>query len=257
MTTRWTVATISAVAAAVAAVGVIATATNDDRAAATVPPDSVPGQDDVPGGDRTIVVSGHGTVTVTPDIANLSLGVQTTAPTGSEALDTIGEQSTALVATLKALGIADADLQTSGLSLWPQYSDDGVTINGYTASVNVNVTVRDIARVGEIVDAAQGFVGEGLTIGGIGFSYDEPETVLEDARIAAIENARVRAEQYAAAAGVSLGDIVRIIEPTSQGPVPVFEERFAADDSAAGAAVAIEPGSQDLAVDVTVVFAMA
>ena len=257
MTTRWTVAAVSAVAAAVAAVGVIATAADDDTARATVPDDSLPGQDGGgDGDDRTIVVSGHGTVTVTPDIANISLGVQTTAPTGAEALETVSVKSTALVETMKGLGIAVADLQTSGLNLWPQYADDGVDIRGYNASVSVNVTVREVARVGEIVDGAQGFVGEGLTIGGISFAYDEPETVLEDARIAAIENARVRAEQYAAAADVTLGDVVRIIEPTPSGAVP-FDERSFAADMAAGAELAIEPGAQDLAVDVTVVYAMA
>jgi len=256
MTTRWTAAVVAAIAAATGAVAVLAT-TAGSGAGATVPPDSVPGQDEESDTDRrTIVVNGRGTVTVTPDIANLSLGVQTTAPTGTEALDTVGEQSTALVATLTGLGIEDADVQTSGLNLYPQYGDDGVVVTGYNASVNVEVTVRDVTRVGEIVDGAQGFVGEGLTIGGISFSYDEPEAVLEDARIAAVENAAVRAGQYAEAAGVELGEVVRIIEPAPSGPIPLdFAGRFAADE-AAGASVAVEPGSQELAADVTVVYAI-
>lgn len=258
MTTRWTIAAVAAVAAAVGAVGMIATSAGDDDATATVPDDSVPGQDDDSlGGARTIVVSGHGTVSVTPDIANISLGVQATAPTGTEALDTISEKSTALVATLKGLGLAAEDLQTSGLSLYPQYGDDGVEIRGYNASVSVEVTVRDVTRVGEIIDGAQGFVGEGLTIGGISFSYDDPEAVLEGARIAAIENATVRAGQFASAAGVELGAVVRIVEPTSSGPIPLLREADFAADASVGASVAIEPGSQELAVDVTVVFAMA
>ena len=255
MTTRWTAAVVAAIAAATGAVAIIAT-TAGSGAGATVPPDSVPGQDDDESDSdrRTIVVNGRGTVTVTPDIANLSLGVQTTAPTGTEALDTVGEQSTALVATLTGLGIEDADVQTSGLNLYPQYGDDGVAVTGYNASVNVQVTVRDVTRVGEIVDGAQGFVGEGLTIGGISFSYDDPEAVLEEARIAAVQNAGVRAGQYADAAGVELGDVVRVIEPAPSGAIP-FDERFAAAPTA-DASVAIQPGSQELAADVTVVYAI-
>jgi uncharacterized protein YggE len=109
--------------------------------------------------------------------------------------------------------------------------------------------------VGAVVDALKGFVGDELTINGISFSYDDPEEVLAEARAAAIANATTRAEQYAAAAGVEVGAIVRIVEGSVSDPV-VFARSAGAAEMAADA-VAVAPGSQDLAADVTVVFAMA
>jgi uncharacterized protein len=168
----------------------------------------------------------------------------------------VEEKSQRLVGTLKDAGIADKDIQTSGLSLYPNYSANGKTITSYTASVDVSVRSRQIDRVGELLDVVQGMVGEELTIGGISFSYADPEAVMEQARIAAIENARTRAQQYAAAAGTEVGEIVKIVETPAGAPIPYFEADMAAAE-AGGGRVAIEPGSQELAVDVSVVFEMA
>lgn len=254
MTSRWKIALASAAGATVAAVGVIALSGRaSDDAGATVPDDSVPAGVETES-ERSITVSGHGTVQVIPDIANVSAGVQANADSAVEAMDTIGTKSQALVDTLKAVGIAEDDIQTSGLNLWPTFGNDGQTVTGYQASTNVSVTIREVDRVGEVLDALKGFVGEELTLGGISFSYDDPEAVLGEARTAAIENAKARAEQFAAAAGAEVGEILRIIEASV--PTPIFAREAAADMAQAAPSVAIEPGSQDLAVDVTVVFAM-
>lgn len=248
----------AAVVAAVTTVVTVAAAAGTGPAAATTPPDSTDPAPDGPAGEdgdeRTIVVNGHGSVSVTPDLATVWMGVQTTAATSQEAMDALAEKSNALVATLTALGLAEEDLQTSGLSLWPQYGADGTSIEGYQASTNVTVKIRDIARVGEVIDAASGFVGDELTLGGISFSAADPEAVLQGARSAAIDNARIRAEQYADAAGVSVGDVVRIVEASATDPSIFRGAEMAAADEAS--AVAIEPGQQELTVDVTVVFAM-
>jgi uncharacterized protein YggE len=106
--------------------------------------------------------------------------------------------------------------------------------------------------VGEILDAVQGMVGEELTIGGISFSYEDPEAVMEKARSAAIDNARTRAEQYAAAAGAEVGQVVKIVETSHNAPIPYAMDMAA--PRAAAAEIAIEPGSQELAADITVVF---
>jgi uncharacterized protein YggE len=253
MNTRLKIALVSAVCASLAAVAAVTlTAAGDDRATATVPPDEQ--TEDVM--DRSITVTGHGTVKVTPDVADLWLGVQTTADSGREAMATIGTKSDQLVNQLKELGIAEDDIQTSELSLYPNYGQNGRTINGYTASVNVSVRSRQIDGIGALLDSIQRLVGDELTIGGISFSYDDPEAVLEQARVAALENARARAEQYAAAAGTEVGEIIKIVETPSGGPIPYYSDarmEYAAD----AASVAIEPGSQELAVDVTVVYAMA
>jgi uncharacterized protein YggE len=203
--------------------------------------------------DRVISVVGTGRVSVTPDIAKVFMGFQTRAATTEEAMAALTEKSNALITTLTAVGIPAEDLQTSGLSLWQVYGNDGTSVTGYEASTNVTVTIRDIERVGEIVDAAQGFVGEGFTLGGISFESSDPEASMEEARVEAVENARVRAEQYAAAAGVEVGDVLRIVE-SGAVDVPMF--RVAAADAEASG-VAVEPGQQELTATVTVVFAMA
>jgi uncharacterized protein YggE len=257
MTTRWKTALVAAGSAAVAAVAVIGLSGRASDDAGAVPPDSSTAPPvSVEGGpsERTITVNGHGTVSVVPDTADLSTGVQAQADTATEALDTVGTSSQALIATLQGVGVAEEDIQTSGLNLWPTYDNDGRRITGYQASTSVTATVRDVTKVGEVVDALKGLVGEQLTLGGIAFSYDDPEAVLGDARAAAIANAKVRAEQYAAAAGAEVGDIVRIVEGNVSDPI-VFA-RAAGAEMAQDSAMAVAPGSQDLAADVTVVFAM-
>jgi uncharacterized protein len=252
MNSRLQIALVSAVSACLAAVAAVTfTGAGDDRATATVPPDDTEQTED--GMERSITVTGHGTVKVTPDVADLWLGVQATAKTGDEVMATIETKSQSLVNALKELGIAAEDIQTSGLSLYPNYGQNGRTITGYSASVDVSVRARQIDRIGGILDEVQGLVGDELTIGGISFSYEDPEAVLEQARVAALENARARAEQYAAAAGAEVGEIVKIVESPVPGAIPYAMEleRVAADSE-----VAIEPGSQELSVDVSVMFEM-
>lgn len=221
-----------------------------------VPPSSVPVPPPMsePGAERAISVIGTGTASVTPDMATVWMGVQTRAATTQEALDTVTEKANALVTTLEAVGVAREDIQTSGLSLWPVYGNDGTTVQGYDASTNVTVTVRDLARAGEIIDAAQGFVGDGFTLGGINFESSDPEAAMQEARVEAIDNARIRAEQYAAAAGVAVGEVLRIVEV---GAVDLTFSRSEGADMAAAAALPIEPGQQQLTASVTVVFAIA
>ncbi len=251
MNTRWKIAVAAALAAGVAAVATAALAGGDnDVATATVPPNSTQAAERPM--ERSITVTGHGTVDVVPDVADLWMGVQATAPTGDEVMSTVEQKSQRLVNALKNAGIAEKDIQTSGLSLYPNYARNGNDITGYTASVDVSVRARDIDRVGELLDTVQGMVGEGLTLGGISFSYADPEAVMEQARAAAIENARTRAQQYAAAADAEVGEIVKIVETSSAAPpVPYPMERMSA-----GASIAIEPGSQELSADVSVVFSM-
>jgi uncharacterized protein YggE len=206
-----------------------------------------------PGGSTgTITVTGSGTVEVEPDTAILNVGVQANAPTGAEAMTQLTADSNALTEALVAAGIDAADIQTSGLSLWSMTGDDGVTIAGYQASLNVSVTIRDIDAVGPTIDAAQAAVGEGFTIGGVSFSFSDPESVLQQARADAVANARTIAEQYAVAAGVSLGDLVSIVDGYTSLPV----EFARAEAAAADMSVAISPGTLELGVQITVTYAI-
>jgi uncharacterized protein YggE len=223
-------------------------------ASATVPPTSgPPAPSPSAGGDGTITVAATGTVRVDPDTAVVTLGVQANAPTGAEAMELVNSSSAALTEALIDAGIAEDDIQTSGLNLWTTTDDRG-EINGYQASLSVTVTIRDIDAVGATIDAAQQAAGSGFTIGGVSFSFAEPETVLEEARIEAVELARTKAEQYAAAAGLTLGDVVGIVEAGSMPPIPVDATFRVTAEDAAAAGPSISPGQLDLTVDVSVTF---
>jgi uncharacterized protein YggE len=249
MTATWKIALVSAATAVGATTAVVAlTDRASDPASATVPPDEEGSATDRP--ERSVAVSGHGTVEVQPDIAELSMGVTSTSPDASTVYSTLETESQTLVESLKGLGVAEEDIQTSGLNIYPNVDEN--QISSFVGSVDVRVTVRDLARLGEIVDGVQAFVGPELTLSGISFSYAEPETVLGEARAAAVDNARVRAEQYAEAAGGGVGNVLEIVE--SSVPTTFPAGRVAFDEAAAAAELAIEPGSQELTVDVTVVF---
>ena len=247
MTNRWKSTICGAAAAGVAFAAMAFAAAPGSVAAA--PPTSEPASP-AAGAEGTITVTGTGTVRVEPDTAVVTLGVQANAATGAEAMDQVNASSEALTEALIAEGIAEEDIQTSGLSLWTTTDDRG-EVNGYQASLSVNVTVRDITAVGPTIDAAQQAAGPGFTIGGVTFSFTDPESVLEPARVDAVELARTKAEQYAAAAGLTLGDVVSIVEGSATPPI--FDERVEAA-AADVAGPSISPGQLDLTVDVTVTF---
>jgi uncharacterized protein YggE len=244
MTTRWK--PFAAVAAAAAA----ALALAGTPVGATAPPTSEPAPSAA--AERTITVNAEGSVSVEPDTAVVNVGVQANAATGGEAMEEVNASSAALTEALISSGIAADDIQTSGLSLWTTTDDRG-EINGYQASVNVNVIIRDIEAVGPTIDVAQQAAGPGFTIGGVSFSVDDPESVLGEARIEAVELARRKADQYAAAAGVTLGDVVSITEQFSS--VPIVTAR-ADMPTAEAAGPAISPGQLDLVVNVVVTYSI-
>lgn len=262
MSTRWKFIAGGVVAAVAATTAGVALAGGGSQPACgcmpdvvdTAPPSSGPGPDEPStDADGLITVTGTGTVSVDPDIATVSLGVEATAPTGAAAMEQVNASAAALTDALVASGIAEEDIQTSGLNLWSQTDEDN-DVTGYYASLNLNVTVRDIEQVGPTIDAAQASAGDGFTIGGVSFSFDDPESVLEQARIDAIASARIKAEQYAAAAGLTLGPVVSITEQGATAPVQRLEMvPAAADQQAAG--TPISPGQLDLDVSVSVTFA--
>jgi len=259
MSARWNVIIGGLAAATAIGVGTVAFAGNGDVDCGCAPavvdtgPDTGPDVPIVPSTEGTISVSGTGSVSVDPDTAVVNLGIQVTAATGAEAMAQVNGDATALTEALVAAGIAEEDIQTSGLSLYSTTGDDGVTVTGYNASLTVNVTVRDIESVGPTIDAAQQAGGEGFTIGGVSFSFADPESVLEQARIDALANARAKAEQYAAAAGLELGAIVSISEMTSSPPILYAAADMAVAESAGPP---ISAGQLDLTIEIAVTFAV-
>ncbi len=206
---------------------------------------------------RSITVTGDGKVSVKPDIASLSLGVQATGRTASDALNHANSSAAALIAALKAAGISDDDIATSGLSIYPQYQSSGVAISGYQASNNITVTVRQIAQAGPLIDVAAASAGENITVGGISFSVADVEAAIGAARAAAVDNAKKRAGEYATAAGVAVGAVISISEGAIGHPGPVFARSASKLFATSDGPTPVEAGMHDLAVSVTVVYEIA
>ena len=204
--------------------------------------------------ERSITVTGEGKITVKPDTASVSLGVQVTASTATEALSRANASATSLIASVKAAGIGDDDIATSGVSIYPQYNSKNA-ITGYQATNTVRITVRDIGRTGQLIDAASTAAGDDITVGGVSFYVDDSEGLIGAARADAIHNARKRAGQYAAAAGATIGDVIQISEPMIGGPVPqMFRAASMSKFDSGGSPTPIEAGTRDLEVSVTVVY---
>jgi uncharacterized protein YggE len=200
---------------------------------------------------HTITVSATGKSTVVPDVARLNLGVTATKSTVKAARETGAKAMTDIIAALKALGIADADIQTTNLSLYPQYGQGPTPkVVGYQMSEQLQVTVRDIDKAGDAVDAA---TAKGATdVNGISFEVADPVKAQNDARSAAVEAARVSAQAMASAGHVSLGAVVSITDGTPASPI--FYGYGARAGAAADTATPVQPGTQDLSAMVTVVF---
>ncbi|MFM2388593.1 MAG: hypothetical protein RLZZ437_148 [Pseudomonadota bacterium] len=201
---------------------------------------------------RTITVTGEGIVETAPDQATIALGVTTNAETAVAALAANSEAMTKMMEQLRAAGVAAADLQTSNLSLNPNWTSYGSSssseISGYIASNMLNVRVRDLAELGAILDAA---VTDGAnTMNGITFGLSEPNPVMNEARTRAVADATSRATVLATAAGASLGPIVSITEGgTFPGPAPMFR--------AESTAVPVATGELAMTASVTVTFEIA
>lgn len=202
--------------------------------------------------ERTVSVSATGRVTVDADIAQISAGVVTEADSAKDAMDRNSAAMIKLIDGLKTVGIAARDIQTTTLNVEPRYTQpkDGraPTINGYRVVNQVRLTVRDVKRLGEVLDQA---IGLGANqINHVAFDIAEPEMLKDEARKQAMGNARRRGELYAKAAGGQLGDVLRISESVAEAyPMPGMR-------AAMKASVPVEPGTRSLEVEVHVTYAL-
>jgi hypothetical protein len=203
--------------------------------------------------ERTISVSATGSVAAEPDIAHVTAGVIAEAETAKEAIARNSAAMAKVVSALKGAGIAPKDLQTTSLHVEPRYTQakDGrpATISGYRVSNQVRLTVRDVKKLGDVLD--QAIAAGANQISRIGFDVSSAETVKDEARKQAMANARRRAELYAAAAGVKLGAVLRISESVSD-----VSPRESVSPRAMAASVPIEAGTRVLEVEVHVTYAL-
>lgn len=203
--------------------------------------------------EHTITVTGTGRVTLTPNIADIRLGVNITRPTATQARDDAAAAMSRVVAAVRKAGVADKDIQTAMLSLQPvyDYSSNGQgKLTGFQVVNIVAITVRDIATVGDLVDAS---VTAGATsVDGVSFRVDDETAAEAQARTAAVADARAKAQALASAAGVAIAGVNSIAEVSSTVPQPI--------PYAAGAPVKdaistpVSPGTTEVDIVVTVVF---
>ena len=200
-----------------------------------------------------ISVTGEASVSVAPDQAQIEGGVTSDAKTAREASEANNAAMGKVLLALKAAGVAEKDIQTSRLSLQPQYPPNRSgpsPVVGYRASNRVTVRLHDVTRVAGTIDT---LVGAGATdIGGINFSVSNASKLLDDAREQAVADARRKAEIYARAAGVTLGAPLSISEEGAPGPMPF--RKMAVGMAASPTPVAL--GEETLQVTVSVSWAI-
>lgn len=199
-----------------------------------------------------IVVIGTGEVKVEPDIATITIGVETKAPTTQEALAQNSAQAQAIIERIRQLGVEAKDIQTTGLNIYPFYDEQGQNIIGYTVSNMVNVTIRNIAQAGDLIDQVVQVGANRLY--GVSFGVSDTEAVMAQAREAAVANARARAEQIARASGTSLGRVLFITENFGASPIPVPMMADAYGAPAARSAPPVQPGQQTYSATVQITF---
>jgi len=201
---------------------------------------------------RAVTTLGVGKASAAPDTVSLSFEVATTDSTAARALDRNNQSAAALLKTLKAQGVADADLQTTGLTIYPTYDSGNNRITGFAVTNSINATLHNLARMGSTIDAATHTTGDAIRLGQIRFSINDQTAVRARARVAAIAQARAQAQQMVGAAGAKLGAVRSIADIPE---TPVASPMFAA--SADSARVPIQPGTLDVTVSVQVAFDLA
>ena len=241
---RKTILTALAIGAAIAPAGAVAQV------------QTVPVQVPLISGTR-LDISATGEVTRVPDVAIISAGVQTLRPTATAAIEENASRMERVRAALKRAGIEDRDIQTSSISLNPEYhyaNNQPPRLTGYRATNTVNVKFRDLKRTGAILDA---LVAEGANqINGPNLTIDKPDEAYDEARVKAIAAGRARAELYARALGKRVVRLISVSESGGYVPPPMPMAQFARAEGAADASSKIDPSSQELQVSIAMSFAL-
>jgi uncharacterized protein YggE len=202
-------------------------------------------------GSDTITTQATGHATATPNILDVTMGVDTRAATARAALSANNVKTTALARAFMSSGVAPKDLQTAGLSIDPTYGHDDSTITGYEVTNSVHVTLRNLKTAGGLIDSAATKVGNAVRIDDMSFSVADDSTVSAKARTNAVTTAQQQAQQIAQAAGTKLGAIHTITERPAQLDEPSFDAAAAVP---AARAVPILAGQLTTSVTIQVVY---
>jgi uncharacterized protein len=220
-----------------------------DRANAATPPTTTGG----------ITVSGAGKVEGQPDVLRLGLTINDTRSTVNEAMSAAAHDVRALLHALGGAGVTRRDMQTSGLSIDPSYdyANGHEYLKGYDVSESVTVKIRKLDTAGRTISAAAHAAGNSIRIDDISFNLDDNKALLGKARTAAFNDAKSKAEQYAAADGAKLGVVRSITERVTGVPEPIpYRAAFDSLQASAGATLPIVKGTQNVTVSVKVVWAI-
>jgi uncharacterized protein len=207
--------------------------------------------------EHTISVSGTGTVTLMPDVADLQLGVLTSRPTVKAAQADAAVAMTRILAALKALGIDDKDIQTSNVSLQPTYDySSGMNpprITGFQMSNSVTVTIRDLDKLGDAIDNS--LAAGATSLDGVTFRVNDETSAEAQARQAAMTEARSKADTLAAVAGISIAGVASIAETSAPIQYPTnYTLGGASAPDVAKVATPIQAGTTDVTITVAVVY---
>ncbi len=205
---------------------------------------------------RYITVTGVGTVSVVPDAVRFNATVSIISATNSAALSAATKSAAAVRTALKTAGIAVKDIRSASISVYPEYNwtqETGTRITGYRASQSFDVLVRTASKAGSIIEAVVTAGGESVQLGGVIPVTLNPSVATEDARAAAVANAKSKAASYAKLLGTSIGKVLSLEEQSS----PVYSSPFPmAKASADAESVEIDLGEQDVTVTITVKWAL-
>ena len=207
--------------------------------------------------NRYITVTGAGTVSVVPDAVRFNATVSALASTNAAALSSASKSAAAVRAALKEKGIALKDIRSANISVYPEYNwtqEAGTKITGYRASQSFDVLVRKASTAGTIIEAVVSAGGDNVQLGGVIPTTLNPSLATEEARAAAVVNAKSKASSYAKLLGTSIGKVLFLDEQSS----PIYSSPFpmAKAGAADAAAVEIDLGEQDVTVTITVRWAL-
>ena len=205
-----------------------------------------------------IWVNGEGKVLAAPDLAEINLGIEVEADTVNEAQTQAAESMDAVMSTLEEAGIEEKDIQTSRFSIYPvrKWDDDGneYILVGYRVTNTVNVKIRDLDKVGDIIDSVAGSGGDFTQIGGIEFSVEDPTPYKDEAREKAFAQAKDKAEQLATLSGLTLGEVTYVTETSYYASTVRMSVNEFGAPAPGEASTPISPGEQEISVSIQVAF---
>ncbi len=201
---------------------------------------------------RTVTTEATGTATGVPDTATIVLSVDTHAPTAAESLATNATKTKGVSDGMLFVGVDEADIATSGVSLFPTFDGKG-HITGYSVSTRMTAKTHDVPGAGKIIDAATQLAGDSIRVESVSLTIEDTGPVLRRARTEAVRTAHEQADQLARAADARLAGVRTIVEHRTQ-PSTGYPAQFSL--RADQATIPVEPGTQDLEIQVKVVYAL-